>query len=147
MGVMISTKPPEAKLYSRAVNKWGVDFEKGVVFTVGNTIHSKFRIPEDLMRHELTHVQQQSQYKGGYKKWWNDYFADDNFRLSQEVEAYRVQWKYIDATMKDRNEKARLLMAIVRDLSGGMYGNLVTQADAKKLITGKSHAEQVMEEN
>lgn len=147
MGVIISVKPPEAKLYSRAVNKWGVDFNKGTVFTVGNTIHSKFRIPEDLMRHELTHVRQQAEYKGGYKKWWEDYFASDEFRLSQEVEAYRVQWRYIEATIKDRNEKSRLLQHIIGHLSGTMYGKLVTRAEAKKLITGLTHAEQVMEEN
>jgi hypothetical protein len=146
MGVIISNKPPEPKLYNKVVEAFGVNFDEGIVFTVGNTIHSKYRIPEDLMRHELVHVRQQSEYKGGYKKWWKDYLADPKFRLSQEVEAYRVQAQFIEATVKDRNEKARQIHKIASDLAGPIYGNLVSLSDAKKYITGKSHAEQVMDE-
>lgn len=130
----ISTRKPPAHIYDPCVEKWGVDFNKGIVFTYGDTIHSKDPIPRDLMVHELTHVRQQREIEGGADAWWEKYLSDDEFRLSQELEAYRKQYQWVKNNVKDRNQQAKDLQFFAQCLSGPMYGNLMTQREAMKAI-------------
>lgn len=130
----ISRQKPPAHIYNRCVKQFGVDFNKGIVFTVGDTIHSAVEIPRDLMVHELTHVRQQRAFEGGYEEWWNRYLEDEKFRYSQELEAYRNQWKWIETNVKDRNKAFRLFMQIAQLLSGEMYGKMVTLSEAKEAL-------------
>ena len=134
LNIKFSDKPPKG-IYEKAKEKWDrVDFENGTTFTVGTTIHCKFDIPDHLVEHETHHVIQQTEYKGGYKKWWDRYFKDDKFRLEQEIECYRKQYKFIVRNCKDRNDIARYLNGFSSDLSGSLYGNLVSFPEAFKLI-------------
>lgn len=130
----ISTQRPPAHIYNRCVEQFGVDFNKGTVFTVGETIHTKQPIPKDLMVHELTHVRQQRDFEGGYEEWWNRYLEDPKFRYTQELEAYRAQYGWIKHNVKDRNQAHKLFMLIAQQLSGEMYGKVVTLQEAMKAI-------------
>lgn len=105
------------------------DFNKGTLFTYGDTCYCQSITP-DLVVHEETHVKQQLDPKA----WWDRYFTDIQFRLSQEVEAYRNQWQWIKKNIKDRNSRFRLLSRICMDLSGTLYGNIVSFDEAKRLI-------------
>lgn len=116
-----STRPPVI-IYEKAKEMFGVDFDKGVTFTVGDTIHSKeFPISDDLMEHEQVHVIQQTNYIGGWKAWWERYFDDPYFRYIQELEAYQKQYKYYCIKTKDRNYRAKFLHTIASHLTN-MYG-------------------------
>ena len=126
--------PPE-KIYSKAKRLWGADWYKGVVFTYGDVVYCKRRISDDVLVHETVHTKQQE--KIGKDKRWDLYFEDDNFRLVNEVEAYRTQWDYIQRNEKDRNYKYIRLSEIARDLSSELYGNLVSFGEAYDLITKK----------
>lgn len=123
--------PPEG-IYEKCRELWGVDFDRGTVFTYGDTIHSKRPLTEDLIQHELTHVRQQTAI--GKEKWWDEYFSDDHFRYTQELEAYRAQYKWVRDNVKDRNIQARLLDSYARLLSGEMYGNIMTWNEAVSVI-------------
>ncbi len=90
------------------------------------------KLPDYKIAHEMVHLNQQSRY--GVDDWWYDYLLHDGFRLQQEIEAYRVDYKAFCKKYKDRNERARYLMDIVGDLSGAGYGNIISAADARKQI-------------
>ena len=132
VSITIINEPPKG-IYERAQEKWGVDFET-TIFTVGSKIHAKYGLPPDLMAHELVHVKQQAEFEGGYKAWWECYFEDDQFRLDQEVAAYKEQLSLVRNLIKDRNQQARVLSRIAAVLSGKTYGNLISYAEALRLL-------------
>ena len=126
------SRPNKFGIYERAVKQFGVDFEKGCIFTVGNKIYTKSDLPQYLIIHETTHIRQQA--KMGVEKWWDRYFEDEKFRFSQELEAYRNQYKYITENYNDDKTINMLLKSLAKDLSGYIYGNLCSFGEAIKLI-------------
>jgi len=123
-----NTPPTEFDIYERAKQKFGVDFETGVIFTVGQNIHCVFEIPMDYIVHEQTHIRQQA--KMGVEKWWDKYFRDNEFRFSQELEAYRTQYQYIKKNQKNKQVVFKFLKKYAEDLSGTMYGNICSFNEA-----------------
>ena len=124
----IERKPPPnyAEIQQHFPN---ANFDKGTLFTYGDTCYCKDISPVMIV-HEQTHAKQQV----NPKEWWDRYFTDINFRLSQEVEAYKNQWKWIKENIKDRNKRFKMLCAICDDLSGKLYNNMVSWSEAKRLI-------------
>src|SRR3990167_3178814 len=88
-------------------------------------------IPQDIMIHEVVHIAQQGNNPTG---WWQKYITDKDFRLSQELEANREQYKFVCKVLKDRNQRARALIKIANNLAGEVYGNLLTTNKAIELI-------------
>lgn len=105
--------------------------QPGIVFTYGDTIYNPQGHPlrPDFLVHESVHVERQKKPK----EWWSKYLTDVKFRLEEELAAYREQYKFMEANY-NRKDRRTVLKAIVKDLSGSMYGNLVTKAEAEKLI-------------
>lgn len=101
------------------------------VFTYGNKLYNPygFQIPKDLMVHEETHEKQQT----NVKDWWSKYLTDNEFRLSQELEAYRNQYKYA-CDNYPRQVRRQLLNHIISSLSSKMYGSMVTKKQAEGLL-------------
>jgi len=89
-------------------------------------------IPGHLIAHEETHFRQQRAV-GGPENWWRQYIDDPQFRLEQEIEAYRAQ--YAVAEQMERPVRRRLLASICRDLASAMYGSLISKEEARRLIT------------
>lgn len=118
------------RFYDECVSKFGVDIDKNVVFTYGDTIHARCYISDDLYVHEETHSKQQEEI--GKDMWWRMYLSNPDFRLRQEAEAYRNQYRFFKTNDRERN--AKFLYKIATDLSGRTYGNICTFAEAKKLI-------------
>jgi hypothetical protein len=129
---IINTPPPNYKEIQSHFPD--ADFNNGVLFTYGDTCYCK-DISADLIAHEETHTKQQTAKGMTPKKWWAKYFKDPKFRLDQELEAYKNQWKFIQKHINDRENKARLLHHIGLSLSGKIYGNIITYTEAKNLIT------------
>lgn len=92
---------------------------------------SGIEIPTDLLFHESIHLKQQG---NNPEQWWDKYLSDAKFRLEQELEAYRQQYKFAKKIIKDRNKLAIGLMRMANCLSGPMYGNLLTQKEALEKI-------------
>jgi hypothetical protein len=130
--VKISTKKPPQWILDAVKEKWGIDWESGVIFTYGELISSYVgEMTEDLLAHETNHTVQQN---GDPDSWWKRYLEDDEFRLSQELECYRKQYKWLEKNIKDRNEKFYFLNHYAKSLSGNMYGNLISYSEAIKKI-------------
>jgi hypothetical protein len=107
-----------------------------VVFTYGDTIYNPYKgeVQDHLEAHEAIHELQQKAY--GLDEWWGKYLSDKKFRLEQEIEAYRVQYQFVNKTY-GRGAATGLLREIATDLSGGMYGYLLDRKSARKEIIKK----------
>ncbi len=80
-------------------------------------------LPDSLIVHEQTHLKQQEEM--GVEAWWRKYFDDTDFRISQEVEAYHNQYKFMCGQFKDRNKQFKILWSLGEFLASPMYkGNL-----------------------
>ena len=107
--------------------KWGT-----VSVTYGDTVYSQDPISEDLKAHEAVHIRQQGNDPAG---WWQRYLEDPDFRRTQEIEAYREQFRFIKKNYKDRNQVAKAKYSIAASLAGKTYGSLMTSEQALKELT------------
>jgi hypothetical protein len=128
---IIKDYPPNYDVICRAFPI--VKSRPNVIFTYGDTLYSPAGnpIPDHLMAHEETHTRQQSE--NGPDMWWRYYLASPAFRLEQEVEAYRAQYKVLASY--GRPERRRIFAQITKDLASAIYGNMVSKEQARKLIT------------
>lgn len=136
MTTKFSTDVPE--IYYALRDAFGADWEKGLVITYGDTIYSKTPgqfMSADLIAHEETHIRQQTEM--GAEAWYKKYIEYPAFRLSQEIEAYKVQVKYLRDNTENmtRPERRKRIAFMAKILSGGNYGNMITYDHAFKEIT------------
>lgn len=105
-----------------------------IVFTYGDTIYNPNNgyLEEAIIKHEEVHSKQQGDNP---QEWWDKYLKDVDFRLEQELEAYKVQYKTIQLTLKDKGRLFQYAMGLARDLSSGMYGNIIATDVALNKIT------------
>lgn len=103
-----------------------------MIFCWGDVIYNphKLSIADHLIIHEQKHSDQQG---NNPQEWWNKYLEDKDFRLSQELEAYREQYKFAKKWIKDRNTLARFLWQISGDLTK-FYKLDIIQSEAMKQI-------------
>lgn len=107
----------------------------GAVYTWGDTIYAPVgaQLDPDLREHEAVHERQQAAM-GGPEAWWQRYLESPQFRLEQEIEAYRKQYAFARFVGLGREMRRKLLAKLAKDLSGSMYGHLVRFRDAIELI-------------
>ena len=134
MDTKITKELPPKWIYDACVKQFGANFLKGDVFAGDNEIHCAYPelLPDDVVAHEELHMKQHVQY--GFKYWWEQYLEDPEFRLAQEIEAYQAQYQYMVEHYNSKHRKF-LLKRIAHDLSGKLYGNLITFEEAKDAIT------------
>ncbi len=117
-------KPP---IYENACAAFRLN-PKSVVFTYGDTIYNPNDLPlgEDIIAHEMVHVEQQGGNDKGAQVWWSKFLQDPEFRLSQELEAYAKQYNFICKHMtQNKQVRFNLLKRYAEILSGPLYGNCV----------------------
>ena len=109
------------------------------VFTYGDKIYnpSAGHISEDLLKHEEVHERQQGNY-GSVQDWWLRYLNDDIFRMSQELEAYRTQYKFVVDKGTTRDIRRQFLQDLAKNFSSKLYGNIINKNQALEFI--KNHA-------
>lgn len=102
---------------------------KDTVFAYRDAIYNPNNVPitPDLEVHEAVHLKQQGKLP---IDWWIKYLTDPQFRLEQEIEAYRAQFTFICKVVKDKNKRYKILLKIGEFLSGPLYGNLITKKQA-----------------
>ena len=126
---LISHDIPE--IYYECKKHFGVNWSD-VIITYYPHIYAEKDINDFKLVHELQHISQQEKY--GVKEWWARYFQDKDFRLSQELEAYRQESAFIMDKVKDREYRFKLLTQIAKDLSSSVYGEMIDFERARKLL-------------
>lgn len=126
-------KPP---IYDEAKKLFDLKEDQVTLFTYGDTCYNPagVNITKDLIAHEETHMRQQEYSETVAGLWWKRYFADPEFRMNQEIEAYHAQYQKICTTVKQRDARTRNLWGLAKHLSGPMYGHIITHTQALHLI-------------
>ncbi len=104
---------------------------KDTIFIYKDTIYTDNELPYDILAHEGCHLKQQE--KHGADEWIRKYLDDPQFRLDQEIQAYRVQLRLVKST-GDQQEYGNILMECARNLSSELYENLVSYTEAIKIL-------------
>lgn len=113
---------------------------KGVLFAYGDVIYDpdNIGVVDHLEVHEGVHQRQQKAI-GGPEIWWDKYIQDKAFRLSQEIEAYGEQYKFIKQHITDRNSLTKYLFNLASVLSSPMYGRVIGLNEATLKIKQASN--------
>lgn len=127
---VIHSLPPN---YDQIAKVLHISTTPGLVFTYGDSVYlpSGGTLPDHLEAHESVHIRQQTAM--GPEKWWKKYLQDPDFRLSQELEAYIAEYKFVKENY-NRQVRRKLQTHIINSLSSHIYGNLVGKDLAYKLI-------------
>lgn len=131
MGVTVIHSKPD--VFDMCEKEFGISWEN-TVFACFPHIHSKKELSDDVIEHELIHIQQQKDY-GGVDGWWDAYFKDPVQRLAWEMEAYRHQYQFLK--MKNTMNRNTLFYHVVfwaSNLAGKSYGELIGREEAIKQI-------------
>lgn len=129
---IVNTFPPNIEMIREKIG----NPPSTAVFTYGDTIYNPSHgfIDSYLITHEETHERQQGDKP---EDWWSRYYDDKQFRLDQELEAYRNQYRHFCRNKKNPQKEAMFLEFIAHHLSSEMYGDIVTKEEAKGLICQK----------
>lgn len=128
---IVKAVPPNYFDICKVFNIFG---KNRIVFTYGDTIYAPNKggaISDNVKVHEKTHQKQQGDDPKG---WWDRYLVDTQFRLDQELEAYRKQYRFFISKNHNINDQFRFLDIIAGDLSGEMYGNIISFEEARELL-------------
>lgn len=130
--MIVSKEKP--KIYERLHKKFGIDWEQGICIVWGDTCHSKYDVRPDLFAHEEVHCNQQKSM--GPEIWWETYITTPSFRLSQELEAYKAQIKYLREHVEEHSREVRrfAIDMMCKQLASPVYGNIVSYKKAKELL-------------
>lgn len=104
-----------------------------ICYTYGELCYSPIELTRDLIVHESVHTEQQGDNPDA---WWSRYGEDKEFRYSQELEAYRAQYKYI-LSNSSRAVAFDHAKRFAKDMSSPMYGDMCTYNKALQDILRK----------
>jgi hypothetical protein len=107
------------------------------LFAYGDIIYnpSGLNIPNELIAHECVHQEQQGE---NVEDWWKKYLTDPAFRYIMELEAHQIEYQVFCDSEKDRNVRAKYLMAIASRLASPLYGKIVSLKEARKQISARN---------
>lgn len=114
--------------------KFKVKNEKGIIYAYGGKIYnpSGLTIPKHLLVHEGVHLFRQGRDSD---RWWESYINNPVFRLDEEIYAHRAEWgQYVKENL-DRNVRAKYFHFMCQRLSGPLYDNMITFAEARKRLS------------
>lgn len=129
--------PKNVKIYPRLFKVIRIFSKKG--FNIGTTIYLNRDIYEDLqnsspkieniavLKHEELHVKRVREK--GSMKWGFKYAVDPNFRLNEELLAYKVMFKYLK-----ENNQTYDLDRVAKAFAGGRYLWVKPYKEAKVIV-------------
>lgn len=118
MKVEIASPP----LFERISAAFPKATEPGVIFAFGDIIYnpSGIEIPPPLLAHEEVHGVRQLR-GGGAEQWWEKYITDPQFRYAEELPAHAAEFRRFTQIVRDRNQRAKLLMSTAQRLIAPLY--------------------------
>ena len=116
------------------------------IFCFGPDIYNPYghQLDKHIIAHEAVHYVQQ-QAVGTPELWWQRYLIDPEFRVREEVQAYREQIRSFKQTRILTKWGTRIkppfkwrknyALALAQALSSPMYGEVINKARAYHLLT------------
>lgn len=134
---VIKAYPPN---FNELAKTFPIKGKPGIIYAYGERIYnpSGVVIRPWVIAHETVHCTRQLLY--GLANWWIDYAMYKTFRLEEEVLAHKREWTEITNSSMSQRDKSRYLAMMVERLSGPLYGSMVSQQEARGLITGEWNA-------
>lgn len=110
---------------------------KDTIFVYKNTIFSNKTEKDwleyyDILHHELEHLRSQNEI--GADIWIHKYLSSDEFRLEEELRAYKYQLEKVKE-MGDKTELMNITTECIANISSPLYGNIISYKQAEKLLT------------
>jgi hypothetical protein len=108
-----------------------------IVFSWGPSVYVLNRncvLTPSVRAHEEVHGARQINDVAKIEGWWRRYVEDPQFRLKEELEAHRVEYRTYCSNTLDRNRRARYLQFMAQRFASPMYGGLISLAKAKAAI-------------
>ncbi len=123
-------------IYNTVIKKFGIKkytFETGLVFAYYPYIHTySGKLDPALLAHELTHLKRQE--NTGPEWWWDKYLNDVEFRLKEELLAYRAQYQYVLKNYKKNSHYFNLKFFAECMADKNIYGFDISVVDAMNKI-------------
>lgn len=108
------------------------DPDSTVAVAFGRFVYANCEIPEDYQVHESTHLRQHCYSYFVAVFWWILYLFSKRFRYSQELEAFREQYKWVIVNQPFWRHKK--LDEYAHQLSSALYGKMVSFEQAREEI-------------
>ena len=108
---------------------------KSILFAFGGLIYNPEggKITRELVAHEAIHGQRQGPDPDQCFEWWRRYIQDKGFRLQEEIPAHQAEYK---AYCKRHGfGRDKYLDFVAEKLASPLYGNLISSAKARRIIT------------
>ncbi len=93
-----------------------------ICYTYGDVCYTPQPLSKDLEKHEAVHTKQQGNDPDA---WWDKYGEHAEFRYSQELEAYRVQYRYFKA-VNGKIKAYNFAKWLANQMASEMYGGMCT---------------------
>ncbi len=120
------------KIFPELQARFGVKWEDGIIIAYEGKIHSK-EVPEaQKWIHEEVHLKRQAEI--GNEIWWKSFIESDQFRLEEEVLAYRAEVSFLKKNIKNREVIFHMTRELALALSSDIYGNIISPQDALKML-------------
>lgn len=119
---------------------------QGILYAWGERIYnpSGVNLPWWLKEHEEVHGSRQLSFASdrnpddtAIRAWWNVYISDPEFRLNEEILAHRAEWEVYSSLWVNREQQKGYLVHMAERLSGPLYNNMISLAEAVKEITNR----------
>lgn len=123
-------------IYEELNKYFSIEWKNDIIITYGGTMYSRRPvIRPDVMEHEKVHVKQQKIFSSP-AEWYAKYIHNPEFRLEQELEAYKAQVKWIrdNTEYTTRDMRRSIIRTIASELSSSIYGNIITYHKALELL-------------
>lgn len=117
---------------------------QGILYAWGDRVYnpSGVNVPWWLHEHEETHGKRQlagTVLRHGedspVNAWWDRYIRDATFRLEEEIPAHQAEWRVFKSIKLNHKDQKTYLASMAQRLSGPLYNNMISLADAIKEIT------------
>lgn len=106
----------------------------GVIFCYGSAIYApsgSHLVTKSLQAHEQVHSERQGRDPDA---WWAQYLVDSEFRFLEELPAHQAEYRTLAEDAPHRNARRFYLKDVAKKLSGPLYGHMVTEAEARRLL-------------
>ena len=128
--ILLSKQIPP--IYETLRDKFGVDWDSGLIIAFDGRIHSKETPQPQKIIHEEVHLKRQN--KIGNEVWWKLYIENEKFRLDEEILAYMAEAKFLKKNIKDRELLFHLKRELAYNMSNEMYGNIISLREALSIL-------------